>query len=454
MIRRLWTLSRRPFIRNVATVATGTVLAQAIVVAFSPIITRLYGPEAFGVLGVFASLTAMVVPVASLTYHVAIVLPAEDEDAKGLVALSLMIAAGISSLLALVVLFFRSAVVELLQIQVVASLIFLVPVVVFLASCTQILRQWMIRKQQYKRTAAIMVTSTLSLNSTKACAGLLWPSPVILVLLATFGNLLDSTMFAIASLRTLLAAPFKETGRHIPSRGHIAAMEKRYRDFPTLRAPGTLLTAGSVGLPVLLLTSLFGPAPAGFYALGARVLALPAQIIGTAIGDVFYPRIAQAGNSGENVQRLIVRATLGLAALGLVPYGVVVAFGPWLFGFVFGSEWVAAGEFGRWLAMWMFFMFINKPSTVAIPVLDIQGFGLVFNIVMIVARVAALFGGYAMWGSALVAISLYCIAGVVLNAVLILIVIVKSGKGVVRRQVAPVDAEACSQDLSEPKVDS
>ena len=38
-------LSKNPFVRNVMIVATGTAVSQAITMAFSPIITRLYGPE-------------------------------------------------------------------------------------------------------------------------------------------------------------------------------------------------------------------------------------------------------------------------------------------------------------------------------------------------------------------------------------------------------------------------
>jgi len=35
-------------VRNVALVGSGTAGAQAITMAFSPVITRIYGPEAFG----------------------------------------------------------------------------------------------------------------------------------------------------------------------------------------------------------------------------------------------------------------------------------------------------------------------------------------------------------------------------------------------------------------------
>lgn len=72
-------LSRRPFVRNVLAVVTGTATAQAITIAFAPVITRLYGPESFGQLGAFMALLNVLAPIAALTYPIAIVLPKKDE---------------------------------------------------------------------------------------------------------------------------------------------------------------------------------------------------------------------------------------------------------------------------------------------------------------------------------------------------------------------------------------
>lgn len=71
-----------------AVVATGTAGAQAITMGFAPIITRLYGPEAFGLLGTFSAILAVLTPMAALTYPIAIVLPKDHADAKGLAKLS------------------------------------------------------------------------------------------------------------------------------------------------------------------------------------------------------------------------------------------------------------------------------------------------------------------------------------------------------------------------------
>ena len=192
------------------------------------------------------------------------------------------------------------------------------------------------------------------------------------------------------------------------------------------RAPQVFLNVVSQSLPVLMLTSFFGPASAGFYSLGRRVLSMPTQLIGNSVGDVFYPRIAEAANNGENLTRMIIKATLALAAVGIIPFGIVMAFGPWLFEFVFGSDWVVAGEYARWIALWTLCAFINRPSVRAIPVLNLQDWFLVYEIISLAARVVALLLGFYLFKSDTSAIMLFSLSGVVLNAFLIFNTIKKS----------------------------
>src|SRR5699024_8145212 len=191
--------------------------------------------------------------------------------------------------------------------------------------------------------------------------------------------------------------------------------------FPLYRAPQVFINAISESLPILLLTTFFGPASAGFYSIGRTVLTVPTQLIGKSVGDVFYPRISEAANKGESLPKLIKNATIGLSLIGLVPFGLIVIFGPWIFGFVFGTEWVTAGEYARWMALWMFFMFINRPSIKVLPVLSAQAFHLKFTIFTLVIRAAALAVGYYIFLSDLTAVAFFSVSGAILNICLVLI---------------------------------
>ena len=81
-------LSRSVFVRNVAVLMSGSVVAQILVVAAAPILTRLYSPEAFGVLGLFVAGSQTLIVAASWNYAGAIVLAKDAKDAANIMVLS------------------------------------------------------------------------------------------------------------------------------------------------------------------------------------------------------------------------------------------------------------------------------------------------------------------------------------------------------------------------------
>lgn len=76
------------FFRNIATLITGTTVAQAIPIAISPILTRIYTPEEFGPLALYISITSIFSVIATFRYELTIVQVQCDEDAKSLIQLS------------------------------------------------------------------------------------------------------------------------------------------------------------------------------------------------------------------------------------------------------------------------------------------------------------------------------------------------------------------------------
>ncbi len=74
---------RSEFSRNVLTLMTGTTIAQAIPIAISPILTRIYTPEDFGMLALFIAITAIFGSIANGRYELATMLPKKDRYGIG-----------------------------------------------------------------------------------------------------------------------------------------------------------------------------------------------------------------------------------------------------------------------------------------------------------------------------------------------------------------------------------
>ncbi|HCH50150.1 MAG TPA: hypothetical protein DEV59_05615 [Proteus sp.] len=141
---------KRKFVRNVIVVASGTAGAQIITMLFSPIITRLYGPESFGVLGSFTAALAVLTPIAALTYPVAMVLPKSDDEAKGLAAISIKMAILIAFVTFIIFIIFGDGITEKLNLEVIRPFLYLIPLSMFLSAYQQVLFQWFIRKKMFQ----------------------------------------------------------------------------------------------------------------------------------------------------------------------------------------------------------------------------------------------------------------------------------------------------------------
>lgn len=417
MKSRLIELSKKPFVRNVTILASGTALAQVIAMVLSPIITRLYGPEAFGLMGTFMAIVNIIAPIAAFTYPISIVLPKRDQDAKGLIRLSLIISTTIAVVSLIILVLLKKQIANLFNLREIAVYLYLIPLVIIFSGLMQVSEQWLIRTKQFSINARVTFMHSLVLNGGKVGIGLFHPVASVLVVLSAFGNGLRAMMMIIFAKRS----GYQTNSQLNEPKKSLKDLGKKYYDFPLYRAPEVFLNAVSQGLPVLMLTAFFGPTSAGFYTIGRTVLNMPSQLIGKSVGDVFYPRIATAANNKESVTTLIRKATLALAGIGILPFGVVILFGPFLFSFIFGSDWVIAGEYARWIALWSFFGFMNRPSVSALPVLFAQKFHLFYTIIMLITRLGVLAIGYYVFSSDIIAIALFGISGAILNFGLITI---------------------------------
>jgi len=435
-------LSGHSFLNSVAVVAGGSAAAQAIAIALSPILTRIFGPELFGEYGVFMSVAAVMAAVSCLAYEHAVVLPARQGDAVRLMRVSLAWAL-VTSLVALAVFLpFGVRIAPLVGLKEGSPYLLAIPFTMLFTGVAQAFDQWLVRNRQFGASSRIAVVQQLVANGLALIVGLLSPRALVLILGYAAGRLTQAAMGGWSSRSSLAQASGGAdllTARPTPADREVLAA---YKDFPLFRAPQLLLSALAQGVPVVLLSAFFGPVAAGLYSIGRRVIMLPSAVVQQAVNKVFLQKLAAAANEGQDVRRLIVKTTLGLAAVGVVPFGLVVVYGPTLFGWVFGAEWVRAGEYARWLAVWAFFSFANGPSVMAVPVLSLQGQYLGFQAVTEALRVGGMVLAAWLGSSDAAAVAWFAAIGTIANLILIAAVFYHSSR---RRRVDIAPASTSSR---------
>lgn len=409
------------FATDVFKLATGTTLAQIIVVLTSPLLTRLYGPEAFGFYALFTSITGILGVIACMRYELAIMLPKTDEEAANLLGLSLLSVTVISGLTVPALYFGGDALLSLLRAPGLEPYLILVPVFVFISGVFLALNYWNSRTKHFGRLSVARITSSLATTGTQLGAGFAG--------YATGGSLIGANLVGVSVSTGVLSGQIWRDDRallcrSISWRGMLEGL-KRYKKFPLIDSSSALMNTVSWQLPAFLLAAFFSPAVVGFYALGMRILKLPMSLIGSAIAQVFFQRAAEAYKSG-NLATIVRSIAEVLLKLIVFPVLLLAVVGPELFSFAFGDIWGEAGVYIQILSIWIIFWFLYSPLSTIYVVLEKQKLGLWFNVVNLSTRFLSLFiGGIA--GSVYLALGLFSISGVVVYGTFCLVLVKMAG---------------------------
>lgn len=410
--------------RHVLALVSGTAISQVIAMAFTPLLTRLYGPEAFGLQGLFISMSSIVATVAALTYPTAIVLAETDSDAMGIARLSMCIGFATSALTAFVLWIWGSAILTFLGAEQIVAFMYLIPISMIVGVVGGIASQLLTRKKTFLLIARITILQAGIVNFIKGGLGLASPSAMSLISTNVIGGLLSATMMFLGVRGKGVK---KKIGETETARKSTLVLAKMYYDFPLLRAPQVFLNTVSQSLPVIVLATYFGPTAVGFYSIAFTILGMPTALVGSSVMQVLYPRLSEGVRNSENISALIKKATKGLIAVGLPPFVIVIIFGPELFELILGVGWRSAGVYAQWLAVWLFFQFINKPAVAAIPALRLQRGLLYYEMLSTSTKFLSLYVGYEFFGSEIIAIGIFSIGGAVMYAGLIIWVIYSCG---------------------------
>ncbi|HHB94167.1 MAG TPA: hypothetical protein ENK88_03390, partial [Campylobacterales bacterium] len=199
------------------------------------------------------------------------------------------------------------------------------------------------------------------------------------------------------------------------SKRRLGVNMKRHKNFPKYQSLSTLINSFSQNIPLLMFTSLFSPAIAGFYSLTYRAMQAPLLLVSSSTRAVFYQKASKMYSRGEDIYPLYLKTTLGLLKLFIAPLLIILIFGEDLFAFIFGQQWAESGLIAEIAIFWFLFSFISPPTTVMFNIYGLQQIRLIIQIVTLCFRVLAIYLGYYIYDSYIVSLVLFVIVGIVHN---------------------------------------
>jgi O-antigen/teichoic acid export membrane protein len=397
-----------------ATVMSSTAVAQAITFALTPVISRLFDPSEYGSLGSFSSVLAVIAAGTTLQYSEAIMLPKRDEDAANLLAASgiaaLFTAAGCLVLGCV----FSQWLLAVLKAPQARWLLWFLPLGVLVSGVNESFQAWCVRKKAFRKTASSQVIRSGAAGVLQIVSGLIGVGGNGLIASSVAANGVASVVLA----RQVFHVDRRSLARSLTWR-RIADLAVEYREFPLYSATQNVLNALSQGLPVLLLAHFFGIAVAGAYVFGLRLLEAPMSLTLVALRQVLFQKAGEIYNNGDRLLPLFVKVTAALFGAASLPALILFIWAPQVFAWVFGPEWGIAGEYARWLIIWLVPMFCNVPSVLIARILRQQKKLFVFSVLIMLCRLSVLLVGGCLL-SAKGTVIAFSIAGAALNTVYIL----------------------------------
>jgi len=343
------------FSRNVLTLMTGTTIAQAIPIAISPILTRIYTPEDFGIFALYMSVASILSVVATGRYELAIMLPKKDEDAMNIVVLSITISFLVSLISLVIVSVFNKKITDLLGNSEISMWLYFIPLTVLLTGVYQSFNYWLNRKKQYKRLASnrIMQSGVTAIANLSMGFAELGRSGLII------GSIVGKSVATIVLVRKVLIEDrfFLKKVEKLK----IFILAKRYIQFPKFDIWASLLNVFSYQITHILFNTLFNSTIAGYYYLTQRILGLPFAFVASAISDVFREQASSDFKKFGSAATIYKSTFIKLFVLGLFPSIILYFFSVDLFTIVFGKKWTIAGEYVQILTPMLFIKFIASP---------------------------------------------------------------------------------------------
>jgi O-antigen/teichoic acid export membrane protein len=397
------------FVRNIAILSSGSAIAQGVSFLGSPILSRVYSPEEFGVLAGLLAVGTPLVAIGGLKYEAAIPLAKNDEEALSISVLGIMMVSSIALVTALTLLFIGDWIAQVLKLNATSLLLLFIPAFILVSGLNNVAGFWANRKRRY----TIISISEMAGSGGKIAFQILLGLFEAGVKGLLVGRLIGLILALTAMILRIPKAEFSQC-RNSCRFESIKRVASVHSQFPKYTVPREVLVSTSSSFAPIMFLYFFGPVAAGLYWFAFQLLRTPISMLAQAVRRVFYERAASLERANKDVWKLHLKTTLSLTVLAVGPTVVIVVFGPQIFGFVFGSEWIRSGIYAQWLVVFMFSSFISTPTLALAPILKLQRAFLAIDFLGLLVRVLVLtlFGIFA---DDLMAVAAFSLASVAMN---------------------------------------
>ncbi len=332
------TLFSRTYFKNIGILLGGAGLSQVVLIAASPVITRLYSPEDFGYFEVFYSVVSVLTAVACLQYDVSIYTAKDQKEGINAWASTFLVVIFVCVLIAACITIFKDIFLSITGAEIKEAWEWAVPVYIFFSAGFTLLLTWFTKQGEFKLISITRIILSIMVVACQISFGI-----------ADMGywGLVSSTISVQAItfifLFFLFIRKYNFLFREITMAG-IKANLKSNKHLPLIVWPGNFLNTVTQNLPAFFLARIDATV-LGFYSLSRRILGMPIAFMSSSVQSIFMKEATdEYAKTGKAVSTYKKNLIL-LSIFGIVVITGILSLGHWLIPLVFGSEWAGSVQY-------------------------------------------------------------------------------------------------------------
>jgi O-antigen/teichoic acid export membrane protein len=357
------------FKRDETHLLSGSLLAQLIPILVSPILTRIYTAESFGMFGQMTAYLSIATIIATGKYENAFFYPEAKSKAReilySVISFSILTSVFLSAAF-FIILKKQFSYIELTCLSV---------TLIFTCISSSILTNYFLLDRRikhinlFKQHRAILIAIlSISLGALSLNKGLIISYAV---------GVLLSTVYCLYEIKEEAISIFKEF--------KIKNVKEFLLDFidnPKYQLPINLLFNISMQGPLLVLGMKYDSMFLGYYTLANRLVQSPANLITNSIGDIFKLKLMEISSDKDKLLSFYRKKLIMLFSVGVIPFITSLFIVDPLIELLFGRSWEVTSEIIKFLLILFFFKYLSSPFSVIFIICKKQKANLYWQIML------------------------------------------------------------------------
>ena len=348
--------------QNITKLTSGTILAQIIPILAIPILTRIYTPDAFGILSIFMAIAAIITISSSLRYEIAIPQAKDDTNAETIFNLCLVIIVSIAIIAFLITFLANDRLYSFFNIEKSFSfgLFYLIGLCIIFSGYIQLAISKAVRFSEFTTIAIGKISISIGYVFFQLIFGLV-AMPLGLIFGYVVGQFIGAIYFFKKSIAWTLFKFEKENFLQMRDNA------KEFKNLPIYSAPSSMVDNFSSQLPLLVVAASYDLITVGLLGIAYRFTGIPISMVSLSISQIIFQKIASdEGRKPGYIKKILKQSILGLLLI-IIPFALIIFFfGSALFAIIFGEEWRLAGTYAGIVVIGLVFQFIASPNSVVL----------------------------------------------------------------------------------------